>query len=61
MSSLAECPELVGFFSYSRDDDEDSDKALSRLATSRWRGGGCLPPRHLRSEPWGSALRHHAE
>jgi hypothetical protein len=31
MSSLAELPELVGFFSYSREDDEDSDGALSRL------------------------------
>jgi hypothetical protein len=31
MSSLAELSELVGFFSYSREDDEDSDGALSRL------------------------------
>jgi hypothetical protein len=31
MSSLAELPELVGFFSYSRSDDEHSDKALSLL------------------------------
>lgn len=31
MSSLADLPELVGFFSYSREDDEDSDGALSRL------------------------------
>src|SRR5712671_7306608 len=31
MSSLAELPELVGFFSYSRDDDEDSLGALSAL------------------------------
>src|SRR5215813_624880 len=31
MSSLADLPELVGFFSYSRKDDEDSDGALSRL------------------------------
>jgi hypothetical protein len=30
MSSLAEIPELVGFFSYSREDDEDSG-ALSAL------------------------------
>jgi formylglycine-generating enzyme required for sulfatase activity len=31
MSSLAELPELVGFFSYSRDDDADSLGALSAL------------------------------
>src|SRR5262245_3783178 len=31
MSSLADLPELVGFFSYSRDDDEDSSGALSGL------------------------------
>jgi hypothetical protein len=31
MSSLAELPELVGFFSYSRRDDQHSDGALSRL------------------------------
>src|ERR1700678_1855839 len=31
MSSLAELPELVGFFSYSRRDDENSDGALTRL------------------------------
>src|SRR5215831_3945831 len=31
MSSLADLPELVGFFSYSRRDDEHSDKALSSL------------------------------
>jgi hypothetical protein len=31
MSSLAELPELVGFFSYSRKDDENSEGALSRL------------------------------
>jgi hypothetical protein len=31
MSSLAELPDLVGFFSYSRRDDEHSDGALSRL------------------------------
>jgi WD40 repeat protein len=31
MSSLADLPELVGFFSYSRDDDEDSNGALSGL------------------------------
>src|SRR3954451_12345038 len=31
MSSLADLPELVGFFSYSRRDDERSDGALSRL------------------------------
>ena len=29
MSSLAELPELVGFFSYSREDDEDSRGSLS--------------------------------
>jgi formylglycine-generating enzyme required for sulfatase activity len=33
MSSLAEIPELVGFFSYSRRDDEHSGGALSRLRT----------------------------
>jgi hypothetical protein len=31
MSSLADLPELVGFFSYSREDDKDSDTALSAL------------------------------
>lgn len=31
MSSLAELPELVGFFSYSRDDDEDFKGSLSTL------------------------------
>jgi hypothetical protein len=31
MSSLAELPEIVGFFSYSRQDDEDSEGALSAL------------------------------
>src|ERR1700685_2817357 len=31
MSSLAELSELVGFFSYSRDDDADSHGALSAL------------------------------
>ena len=31
MASLADFPELVGFFSYSRDDDEDSKGALSAL------------------------------
>jgi hypothetical protein len=31
MASLAELPELVGFFSYSRSDDEHSGRALSQL------------------------------
>jgi hypothetical protein len=31
MSSLADLPDLVGFFSYSRRDDEHSDGALSLL------------------------------
>jgi hypothetical protein len=31
MSSLADLPELIGFFSYSRDDDDDSRGALSEL------------------------------
>ncbi len=31
MSSLADLPELIGFFSYSREDDEDSNGALSVL------------------------------
>ena len=31
MSSLADLPDLVGFFSYSRRDDEHSLGALSRL------------------------------
>jgi hypothetical protein len=31
MSSLADLREVVGFFSYSRDDDEDSDGMLSEL------------------------------
>jgi len=33
MSSLSRLPELVGFFSYSRRDDENSEGALSRLRT----------------------------
>src|SRR6516225_2856239 len=33
MSSLADLPELVGFFSYSREDDEDSQGRLSALRT----------------------------
>ena len=31
MPSLAELPEIIGFFSYSRDDDEDSHNALSTI------------------------------
>jgi TIR domain len=31
MPSLADLPEIVGFFSYSREDDEDSEGALSAL------------------------------
>jgi hypothetical protein len=31
MSSLADLPELVGFFSYSREDEEDSNGALTAL------------------------------
>jgi flagellar biosynthesis GTPase FlhF len=31
MSSLAKLPDLAGFFSYSRRDDEDSDRSLSDL------------------------------
>ena len=31
MSSLADLPELVGFFSYSREDDADSRGAMSAL------------------------------
>jgi formylglycine-generating enzyme required for sulfatase activity len=31
MSSLADLPELIGFFSYSRDDDDDAKGALSAL------------------------------
>src|SRR5215472_9625163 len=31
MSSLADAPDLVGFFSYSREDDEDSSGRLSKL------------------------------
>ncbi len=33
MSSLADLPELVGFFSYSRNDDRNSQGALSKLRT----------------------------
>jgi hypothetical protein len=38
MSSLADLPEIVGFFSYSREDDVDSHGALSALRT-RIQGG----------------------
>src|ERR1700749_1359774 len=31
MSALSDLPELIGFFSYSREDDEDSKGALSAL------------------------------
>jgi hypothetical protein len=31
MTSLADLPELIGFFSYSRDDDQDSNNALSAI------------------------------
>jgi hypothetical protein len=31
MSVLTDLPELIGFFSYSRDDDDDSRGALSEL------------------------------
>jgi TIR domain-containing protein len=31
LSALTEAPELVGFFSYSREDDRDSEGALTRL------------------------------
>ena len=31
MASLADLPEIIGFFSYSRDDDEDSHNALSTI------------------------------
>src|ERR1700686_4874007 len=31
MGSLADLPELIGFFSYSREDDKDSQGALSAL------------------------------
>jgi len=31
MSSLADLPELIGFFSYSREDDEDFKGTLSTL------------------------------
>jgi len=41
MSSLADLPELVGFFSYSREDDADSRGALSAL---RNRGDGKQSP-----------------
>jgi formylglycine-generating enzyme required for sulfatase activity len=34
MSCLADLPELVGFFSYSREDDQDSHGALSALRSS---------------------------
>ena len=34
MSSLAELPEVVGFFSYSRDDDEAFRGSLSALNSS---------------------------
>lgn len=37
MSSLAELPELVGFFSYSRKDDEQTEGALSRLRARIYR------------------------
>jgi hypothetical protein len=33
MSSLADLPEIIGFFSYSREDDEDSENGLSALRT----------------------------
>ena len=37
MSSLADLPEIVGFFSYSRDDDEDFKGSLSALRDGIYR------------------------
>jgi hypothetical protein len=37
MSSLAELPNLIGFFSYSRNDDEGDDGAVSALANRIYR------------------------
>ena len=37
MCSLADLPELVGFFSYSREDDEGSKGALTKLRERIWR------------------------
>jgi hypothetical protein len=37
MSSLADQPKLIGFFSYSRDDDEGDDGAISALANRIYR------------------------
>ena len=34
MSSLADAPNLVGFFSYSREDDEDCGGKLSKLESA---------------------------
>src|SRR5690348_8554190 len=33
MPRLSDLPEIVGFFSYSREDDEDFDHSLSKLRT----------------------------
>jgi hypothetical protein len=37
MSSLAELPNLIGFFSYSRNDDEGDDGAVAALANRIYR------------------------
>jgi F-box protein 11 len=37
MSSLADLPKLIGFFSYSRDDDEGDDGAVSALSDRIYR------------------------
>ena len=67
MTSLAELPELVGFFSYSREDDQDSEGALSALrdriqrelrgqlgrALRLWQDREAIPPGRL----WESEIK----
>jgi chemotaxis protein histidine kinase CheA len=48
MSSLADLPNLAGFFSYSRRDDEDSDRSLSDLRKQIYRELGLLLGRDLK-------------
>jgi hypothetical protein len=43
MPLLSDSAELVGFFSYSREDDEDSNGALSALRDRIQRELRCLP------------------
>src|SRR5262245_22519253 len=61
MSSLADAPDLVGFFSYSREDDEDSRGKLSKLrqrSQAELRGQLGRTKAHFRSWQDKTAIAH---